>query len=166
MEPSEFELASTIWSNLVVASTAFVVLQVAAFIFLATWTGRAFAMLAQDATARDRSVDLALERFEDPMKREVARELLDTKVRISSTSFAWRYASLYSAGVLVVYSTGLTIGLVGLPSLDPFLMRLSFSALFVSLLLSVSFMIGTFVRVFWVWGRQKRILKRRKQGKR
>ena len=34
MEPSAFEIASVIWSTLVVASTAFVVLHIASFVFL------------------------------------------------------------------------------------------------------------------------------------
>ncbi len=156
--PSDFEIASVIWTNLVVASTAFVVLHIAAFVFLASSMTRALATAIGHQTkigeAWEQTAEKAREKFagkvSDLDKRlKILRADLEAIPEAIAAPLAWRFASLHAVAVLILYLLGIITGLMGLdPSAPPLFLLVSISALMGSLILSVGFIIWIFLMLF------------------
>ena len=154
--PSDFEIASVVWSNLVVASTAFVVLHIAAFVFLAGSATRAIAIGIQTKVgeAWEQTAEKAREKFagkvSDLEKRlNTLREDLEAIPEAVAAPFGWRYSSLNAIVVLNLYFLGIITGVTGfLLSADPLFLLISIVALLASLILSAGFMSGIFVLLF------------------
>ena len=145
--PSDFDIASVIWSNLVVASTAFVVLHIAAFVFLAGSATRAFAARAR--TELGEEWEQLAEEVSDPDKRKILRGVLEAIPDTVAATFAWRYATLNAIVVLNLYFLGIVTGVTGfLLSADPLFLLISIVTLLASLILSAGFMSGIFVLLF------------------
>ncbi len=154
--PSDFEIASVIWTNLVVASTAFVVLHIVAFVFLASSATRAMSngirrkVVEEWEQIAKKAREKFAEKVGDLEKRlNHLREELEAIPDTLATSFAWRYASLNAIVVLNLYFLGIITGVTGfLLSADPLFLLVSIVALFASLILSAGFMSGIFVLLF------------------
>ncbi len=154
--PSDFEIASVIWSNLVVASTAFVVLHIAAFAFFAGSATRVGAIKIRTKIREEREWiteklgEKIAEKVGDPDKRrKILRDVLEAIPDTLAASLGWRYASLNAIVVLNLYFLGIITGVTGfLLSADPLFLLVSIVALLASLILSAGFMSGIFVLLF------------------
>ncbi len=154
--PSDFEIASVIWSNLVVASTAFVVLHIAAFVFFASSATRAISngirrkVVEEWEQIAKKAREKFAEKVGDLEKRlKNLREELEAIPEAVAAPFAWRYASLNAIVVLNLYFLGIITGVTGfLLSADPLFLLVSIIALLASLILSAGFMSGIFVLLF------------------
>ena len=154
--PSDFDIASVIWSNLVVASTAFVVLHIAAFVFLAGSATRAIAIGIRTRFGREWEQQFAeklaeklAEKVGDHDKRKtILREILEEVRNTVAASLAWRYASLNAVVVLNLYSLGILAGVLGFGLDNSLFLSISILALVVSLGLSTGFISWIFLSLF------------------
>ena len=153
--PSDFDVASVIWSNLVVASTAFVVLYVAAFVFLGSssaglWAIRVRMLLGEERKDIAKKLDEKLaEKVDDPDKRKrILRKVMEAIPDILGASIAWGYASLLGVVVIGQYVLGILTEVVGFALNDSFFLGVSLGALIGSLVVSTAFISWIFLSLF------------------
>ncbi len=144
--PSDFDIASVIWSNVVVASTAFVVLHIAAFVFLAASATRGFAVWTR--MQLDEDWEKVAEKVGDPDKRKILRGILEGVADTVAASVAWRYASLHAVVVINLYVLGILTGVIGFGLDNSFFLGVSLGALIGSLGLSTGFISWIFILLF------------------
>lgn len=142
------------WTNLVVASTAFVVLHIAAFVFLAGSAARVYAIRAR--TRHEENWEQFAEKVGDPDKRKILRGAWEAMGDAVVASIVWRTYSLHAVVVINLYALGIMTGLMGFALSGAFSLALtanplflvSVFALFASLLLSTTFISSIFLRLF------------------